>query len=157
MNMQTLLAVAFSALFHTPKGSHSWGMFADMIHLKIGKQAAKAELDYLESEPRCGSMHSDDPSDSSETRKICEKWWGYRRKRRGGVADEPRASGDEEPGRSDRRRRRAAAPSVADTTEFREDSEGGASAILQQPASNPVVLTPNNWEDRPTHVAFALS
>ena len=56
MKMQIQLAVALSALFHTPKGRHSVGKFSGMIHLKIGKKAAKSEIEYLANEP-------DDPSD----------------------------------------------------------------------------------------------
>ena len=70
MKMQTLLAVALSALFHTPKGRDSRGEFSGMIQLKIGKQAAKSEIAYLEIEPRCVSMHRDDPSDSSQTQNL---------------------------------------------------------------------------------------
>ena len=80
--MQVQLAVALSALFHIPTGRDSRGELSGMIQLKIGGQAAKSEIEYLESEPRCVSMHRDEAFDSSETRKICENWWGYRRKRR---------------------------------------------------------------------------
>ena len=73
MKMQTLLAVALSALFHIPKGRDGRRKRAEMIHIKIGKQAAKSEFDYLESEPRCVSLHRDDLSDSSEPRKTGEK------------------------------------------------------------------------------------
>ena len=44
MKMQIQLAVALSALFHTPKGRHSVWRFSGMIHLKIGKMAAKTEI-----------------------------------------------------------------------------------------------------------------
>ncbi len=111
-----------------------------MIHLKIGKIAAKTEIKYQ------SANELDDPSDSSETRKLCENWWGHRRKRRGESADEPQVSWEEEPDRSDRKRRRAAASSVVKATDPRDEGE---------PASNPVVLTPNIWEDGPTHVRFA--
>ena len=140
MKMQIQLAVALSALFHTPKGRHSVWIFSGMIHLKIGKMAAKTEIEYQ------SANELDDPSDSSETRKLCENWWGHRRKRRGEAADEPQVSGEEEPDRSDRKRRRAAASSVVKATDPRDEGE---------PASNFFVLTPNIWEDGPTYVRFA--
>ena len=66
MKMQIQLAVALSALFHTPKGRHSVWRVSGMIYLKIGKMAAKTEIEYQ------SANELDDPFDSSETRKLCE-------------------------------------------------------------------------------------
>ena len=126
MKMQTLLAVALSALFHTPKGRDSRRKLSEMIQIKVGKQAAKSEIYYLESEPRCVSLHRDDLSDSSEPRKTGEKGRAKRKRRRESTEDSQDRS--ETPGKSDQKSRRTGKHAGDDTDRgsiwSREDSEG---------------------------------